>query len=80
MLGDGASLGSLKKLLVERTEGNLFFLEECVRTLVETQALAGEPGSYHLIQDLPEIHVPARSLTLQQAIIDGCKLEDLLYF
>ena len=32
-------------LLIERTEGNPFFLEESVRTLVETRALAGERGA-----------------------------------
>ena len=36
LLGDDPSLESLKKLLIERTEGNPFFLEESVRTLVET--------------------------------------------
>ena len=38
----------LKRLLIERTEGNPFFLEESVRTLVETGALAGERGAYRL--------------------------------
>ncbi len=70
LLGNDASLKPLKQLLVERTEGNPFFLEECVRTLVETQALAGEPGAYHLIQDLPEIHVPATVQVLLAARMD----------
>src|SRR5436190_19469235 len=42
LLGDDASLAPLKQLLVGRTEGNPFFLEESVRTLVETGTLAGE--------------------------------------
>ncbi|MEE8143374.1 MAG: AAA family ATPase, partial [Planctomycetota bacterium] len=37
LLGDDPSLEPLKKLLIEQTEGNPFFLEESVRTLVETQ-------------------------------------------
>ena len=49
LLGSGAGgppgpLEALKRLLIERTEGNPFFLEESVRTLVETGALVGEPG------------------------------------
>src|SRR5207248_786051 len=36
LLGDAPSLGPLKRLLVERTEGNPFFLEESVQSLVET--------------------------------------------
>ncbi len=58
LLGDDASLEPLKNLLIERTEGNPFFLEESVRTLVETQLLAGELGAYRLVQDLPTIQVP----------------------
>src|SRR5262249_52044061 len=41
LLGDDASLLPLKRLLIERTEGNPLFLEESVRTLVETNTLQG---------------------------------------
>ena len=40
-------------LLIARTEGNPFFLEESVRTLVETGVLVGEPGAYRLAHALP---------------------------
>src|SRR5262245_11971817 len=46
LLGTDLSLGSLKRTLIERTAGNPFFLEECVRSLIETKALIGEPGNY----------------------------------
>src|SRR5438093_1276909 len=42
LLGDDPSLTPLKHLLIARTEGNPFFLEESVRTLVETCVLGGE--------------------------------------
>ena len=45
LLGDDPSLAPLKQLLIARTEGNPFFLEESVRTLVETGVLVGEPGA-----------------------------------
>ena len=48
LLGDDPSLVPLKQLLIERTEGNPFFLEESVRTLVETGVLVGAPGAYRL--------------------------------
>jgi hypothetical protein len=48
LLGDDASLIRLKQLLSEH--GNPFFLEETVRTLVETSALAGKSGN----GDLPD--------------------------
>jgi class 3 adenylate cyclase/tetratricopeptide (TPR) repeat protein len=48
LLGDDPSLAPLKELLIVRTEGNPFFLEESVRTLVETGVLVGTPGAYRL--------------------------------
>ena len=59
LLGDDPSLTPLTQLLIQRTEGNPFFLEESVRALVETGALVGEPGGYRVAQDLPTLQVPA---------------------
>jgi hypothetical protein len=59
LLGDDPSLTPLTSLLLARTQGNPFFLEESVRTLVETGVLVGEPGAYSLGQALPTIQVPA---------------------
>ena len=50
LLGQDATVGPLKPLLIERTEGNPFFLEESVRMLVETRALQGAPGAYRLAE------------------------------
>jgi len=36
----------LKRLLLARTEGNPFFLEESVRSLVDDGGLVGERGAY----------------------------------
>src|SRR5215831_5327265 len=44
LMGDDPSVQSLKRLLIERTQGNPFFLEENVRTLVEMKVLVGERG------------------------------------
>ena len=41
LLGGDPGLAPLKALLTERTSGNPLFLEESVRTLVETRALTG---------------------------------------
>ena len=70
LLGDDASLQSLKRQLIERTEGNPFFLEESVWTLAETKALAGERGAYRLAQALPSIQVPATVQAMLAARID----------
>src|SRR6266446_6980834 len=52
ILGDDPSLAPLQRLLIERTEGNPFFLEESVRALVETGVLVGASGAYRLVQAL----------------------------
>jgi class 3 adenylate cyclase/tetratricopeptide (TPR) repeat protein len=76
LLGDDLSLAPLKQLLLERTEGNPFFLEECVRTLVETGVLIGEPGVYRLAQTLPTIQVPATVQAVLAARIDRLPPEE----
>jgi tetratricopeptide (TPR) repeat protein len=64
------ALLELKRLLIERTEGNPFFLEESVRSLVETSVLVGERGGYRLVRALPEIRVPATVQAVLAARID----------
>jgi tetratricopeptide (TPR) repeat protein len=60
----------LTPLLVARTEGNPFFLEESVRTLVEAGVLAGTPGAYRLVQLLEGMPVPATVQAVLAARID----------
>ncbi len=70
LLGDDPGLGPLKKLLIERTEGNPFFLEESVRTLVETQVVIGERGAYRLTKAPQSTQVPATVQAVLAARID----------
>jgi class 3 adenylate cyclase/tetratricopeptide (TPR) repeat protein len=74
LLGADPSLGPLKELLVRR--GNPFFLEETVRTLVETKALEGLPGRYRLTQPLQSLQVPSSVQTILAARIDRLSSED----
>jgi class 3 adenylate cyclase/tetratricopeptide (TPR) repeat protein len=76
LLGHDPSLAPLKRLLTTRTEGNVFFLEESVRTLVETGVLVGEPGAYRLAQARPTIQVSATVQTVLAARIDRLPLEE----
>jgi class 3 adenylate cyclase/tetratricopeptide (TPR) repeat protein len=76
LLGDDPDLAPLKQLLIERTEGNPFFLEESVRTLVETEVLVGEAGSYRLARALPSIQVPATVQAILAARIDRLPSEE----
>jgi len=75
LLGSDAGLQPLKRLLIERTDGNPFFLEESVRTLVETKALAGQRGQYRLTQPVQAIQVPPTVQVMLAARIDWLSLE-----
>jgi len=44
LLGDGATVQSLKRLILEKTEGNPFFIEEIVQALRE-QGLLAQPDA-----------------------------------
>jgi class 3 adenylate cyclase/tetratricopeptide (TPR) repeat protein len=76
LMGDDRGLSSLKRLLIERTEGNPLFLEECVRTLVETQSLVGQPGSYRLGKAVGGAEVPATVQAILAARIDRLPAND----
>jgi class 3 adenylate cyclase/tetratricopeptide (TPR) repeat protein len=74
LLGDDPGLVPLKQLLVRR--GNPFFLEETVRTLVDTKALAGERGRYRLIKPVQTLQVPPTVQAMLAARIDRLLSED----
>jgi predicted ATPase/class 3 adenylate cyclase len=70
LLGRDPELVPLRQLLISRTEGNPFFIEESVRSLVETAVLAGRRGSYRLVADPRSIRVPATVEAVLAARID----------
>jgi class 3 adenylate cyclase/tetratricopeptide (TPR) repeat protein len=76
LLGTDAGLDPLRRLLIGRTEGNPFFLEESVRSLVETGMLAGDRGAYQLTQASTAIHVPATVQSILAARIDRLSPEE----
>src|SRR5262249_11105629 len=57
LLGDRVALAPLKRLIIERTEGNPFFMEEIVRAMLEQGVLARN-GVLKLAKPLDEIRVP----------------------
>jgi predicted ATPase len=76
LLGDDSGLAPLTQRLIERTQGSPFFLEESVRTLIETQVLVGEPGAYRLAMALPSIQMPAAVQAVLAARIDRLPPEE----
>jgi class 3 adenylate cyclase/tetratricopeptide (TPR) repeat protein len=76
LLGDGEGLEALKQGLIAQTQGNAFFLEEGVRTLVETHVLEGERGAYRLAKAPSDVTVPATVQAVLAARIDRLGAED----
>jgi len=76
LLGNDPGLDTLKRLLIERTDGNPLFVEESVRALVETGALTGDRGKYQLARDLPAVHVPDTVQAILTARIDRLPPEE----
>jgi len=74
LLGEDPALEPLRRLLVRR--GNPFFVEESIRTLVETGALAGERGAYRLTRTIQAIEVPATVQVILAARIDRLPADD----
>jgi class 3 adenylate cyclase/tetratricopeptide (TPR) repeat protein len=76
LLGLDESLRPLKRVLIERTEGNPFFLEETVRALVETGALGGEAGARRPGAPISALGVPATVHAVLAARIDRLPVRD----
>ena len=76
LLGPDPSVEPLKQPLIARTQGNPFFLEESIRTLVETQVLAGDRGAYRLVKAPTSVQVPATVQAVLAARIDRLPLEE----
>src|SRR5437867_12940299 len=57
LLGNDTELKSLKQLILDKTEGTPFFMEEVVQTLVEEGVLSGERGQYRLAHAPAELHI-----------------------
>src|SRR4029450_12654538 len=76
LLGPDAALMPLKRLLIERTEGNPFFLEESIRTLVEAEVLVGDRGAHSLARPVEGLQVPATVQAVLAARIDRLPPDD----
>ncbi|UTW12345.1 adenylate/guanylate cyclase domain-containing protein [Marinobacterium rhizophilum] len=70
LLGSDASLLALKIAILERTEGNPFFTEEVVQTLVEEGVLKGRRGDFKLSHRPQMLHIPVTVQGVLNARID----------
>jgi predicted ATPase len=70
MLGDGAELAPLKRLIIDRTEGNPFFMEETVQVLLDEGALKRDGAAVKLTKPLGELKIPPTVQAILAARID----------
>ena len=80
LLGEGAELAALKKLIIEKTEGNPFFMEETVQVLLDEGALVRDGSTARLTRPLGELKIPPTVQGILAARIDRLPAEskDLL--
>ena len=76
LLGDNPECAPFRDLLIKRTEGNPFFVEESVRSLVETGVLVGTKGAYRPGAQLETIRIPATVQTLLAERVDRLRPEE----
>lgn len=70
MLGEHASVQGVADELVERADGNPFFLEQLVITLIDDGSLVGTPGDYRLTLEQADLRAPASIAAVICARVD----------
>jgi predicted ATPase len=70
LLSDGKDLIPLKRLIIERTEGNPFFMEETVQVLLDEGALVPDGAAVRLTQPLNTLKIPPTVQGILAARID----------
>jgi predicted ATPase/class 3 adenylate cyclase len=76
LVGQDGTLEPLKRVLIERTQGNPFFLEESVQALVETKVLVEDRGAYRMTRAPEAWQIPATAQAILAARIDRLPPED----
>jgi predicted ATPase/class 3 adenylate cyclase len=77
LLGDDPGLRPLKSFILEKTEGNPFFMEEIVQALVEEGVLVRDVGGARCNVPLPmDLHIPTTVQGVLAARIDRLSSEE----
>jgi class 3 adenylate cyclase/predicted ATPase len=69
LMGDNGELEPLKRVIIEKTEGNPFFMEETVQVLLDEGALVRN-GGMHLTRPISELKIPPTVQGILAARID----------
>jgi len=70
MVGDAADIRPLKHLIIERTHGNPFFMEETVQVLLDEGALIRDGAAARLTKPIGELKIPPTVQAILAARID----------
>ena len=70
LLGDDPSVHEVTRELTHRADGNPFFMEQLVITLIDEGSLEGTPGAYRLRKHLEELRVPGSIAAVIGARVD----------
>jgi len=70
LLGDGIEVEPLKRVIIERTEGNPFFMEETVQVLLDEGLLDRDGGAVKLTRSLNTLKIPPTVQGILAARID----------
>ena len=70
LLGDGVEVTALKRVIIEKTEGNPFFMEETVQVLFDEGALVRDGAAVMLTRSLNTLKIPPTVQGILAARID----------
>jgi len=74
LAGDEPDLLPLEALVLSRTEGNPLFIEESLRSLIDSGALERKPNGFRLSRPIGEVAIPATVQDILAARVD--RLDD----
>lgn len=76
LLGDYDELTKLKAILIKRTDGNPFFIEESVRALAESGVLVGTKGNYRPAMLIDNVRIPSTVQSVLAERVDRLPVEE----
>ena len=71
LLGSHDSVAPLVEFVVQRADGNPFFLEQLVITLIDNVSLVGNPGDYRCIKSIGRLAIPVSIAGVISARVDA---------
>jgi predicted ATPase len=70
LMGESKDLAPLRRLIIDKTEGNPFFMEEIWQALIEEGALVRDGSAFKLVKSLSQLKIPPTVQGIVVARID----------